>query len=579
MDRALLQRFVFSLARLLGLWYVTDDMLPDQIAENALKKWKSSSAALAHLLQIESPGTNVLLISWFLLSYVKLGNPSPDLPTLQKLLEELPVQMRAEAFQLATNSDTARAAYLLLQLLPSAPPGLALVAKKITEQWTTTGRHDDLALTFYQSLTAYGAPQLEVQWLIAYALVARSQFIQAEPLLLELAQNSSSPEVWWHLAFVLQALHRAPEQLLWALSCFIRSAPFDPRAVQALETIGNLYHEMLRGRPANNAIFYVRTLRGLLEFFPEHMRAEALSTIGAKYGYPLLAQILASLPPPTLSGFSSIIQSIMARWTAEARSDDLALQFYGALPAYGIPQVDAHLLLARALISREQYGQAESVLEKLTALYASPEAFWLLIQVYRELGRSAEAQHDVLLQFVGFSQKDERAGLAWKMIGDLRGEQLGDGMAAVRAYQQAVELRQRVPQLTAFYAGQWDGIPALRRHPDYPFPVVVTLDLEVDPGQEATHGSRVFEVAAVRHKGQTSLCQYSSFIQRDFCPAKWDRETAQARLSHAPSAATVAQELHRFIGNAIVVGHNLRVFDAPRLEGMGVTIATEDMIY
>ena len=181
MDRALLQRFVFSLARLLGLWYVTDDMLPDQIAENALKKWKTSSAALAHLLQIESPGTNVLLASCLLWSSVELGNPSPDLPTLQKLLEELPVQMRAEAFQLATNSDTARAANLLLQLLPSAPLGLALVAKKITEQWTTTGRHDDLALIFYQSLTAYGAPQLEVRWLIAHALVARSQFIQAEP--------------------------------------------------------------------------------------------------------------------------------------------------------------------------------------------------------------------------------------------------------------------------------------------------------------------------------------------------------------------------------------------------------------
>jgi len=140
MDRALLQRFVFFLARLLGLWSVTDDMPPDQIAEKALKKWKTSSAALAHLLQIGSPSTNVLLASCLLWSSVELGNPSPDLPTLQKLLEELPAQVRAETFQRATNSDTDRAAYLLLQLLPSALPGLAPVAKKIAEQWTTTGR-------------------------------------------------------------------------------------------------------------------------------------------------------------------------------------------------------------------------------------------------------------------------------------------------------------------------------------------------------------------------------------------------------------------------------------------------------
>ncbi len=80
-------------------------MLPAQISEKALTKWKTSSAALAHLLQVGSPGTNVLLASCLLWSSVELGNPSPDLPTLQKLLEELPVQMRAKAFQLATNSD------------------------------------------------------------------------------------------------------------------------------------------------------------------------------------------------------------------------------------------------------------------------------------------------------------------------------------------------------------------------------------------------------------------------------------------------------------------------------------------
>jgi len=578
MDRVLVRRLIYFWARLLGLWYVTDDMLPQSIAEQALKKWKTPSAALTQLLHMESQGTNVLLASCLLWSSVERDNSTPDLSTLLKLLEVLPEQIRAQAIQLATNSDPTRAALLLLQFLPSPPAGLSLVAKWIAEQWTNAGRHDDLALALYQSLTAYEAPQRYVQWLIACALVARAQYLQAEPLLLELAQHDPASEILWQLALVLQALHRSPEQLLWALACFIRSAPSDSRTVQALESIGNLYREMLRGRPAHIARFYNSTLRELLTFFPEHSRAEALSLIGGSYGYPLLAQILISLPHPVLPGLTPITQAITTRWVAEARSDDLAVQFYRSLPAYGIPLEYAHQLMAQALIRRENYAEAASLLEHLMTLYASPDALWLLIQVYRHLGRPPHVQHESLLQFVKLSQQAERVGQAWKMIGDLQGEQLGDGMAAVRAYRKAVELGQEVPQLTQFYEGQWDGIPALRHHPDYIFPVVVTIDLEVDPCEEATPGSRVFEVAAVRHKGQTCLCYYHSYIQRDFCPAKWDNETARSRLGQAPTATRVAQKLQQFIGDDIVVGHNLLRFDAPHLEGMGVTIPIAHMI-
>ena len=573
-----MRRLIYFWARLLGLWYVTDDMLPQQIAEQALKKWKTSSAALTHLLHIESPGTNVQLTSCLLWSSVERDNSTPDLSTLLKLLEVLPEQIRAEALQLATNSDPTRVAFLLLQFLPSPPAGLSFVAKWIAEQWTHAGRHDDLALALYQSLTAYGAPQRYVQWLMARAFVARAQYLQAEPLLLELAQHSSSSEIWWQLACVLQALQRAPEQQLWALACFIRSAPSDPRTAQTLESIGNLYFEMLRGRPIHIATFYNSTVQELLTFFPEHSRAEALSLIGGSYGYPLLAKILISLPHPALPGFISVIQAITVRWVAEARCDDLAIQFYRSLPAYGIPLEYAHQLLAQALIRRENYAEAASLLEHLIKRHASPEALWLLIQAFRQLGRPPHVLHEALLQFVMLSQQDERAGLAWKMIGDLRGEQLGDGMAAVQAYRKAVELGQEVPQLMQFYEGQWDGIPALLHHPDYIFLVVATLDLEVDPCEETAPGSRVFEVAAVRYKGQTCLCHYHSYIQRDFCPAKWDKETARSRLGQAPTATRVAQKLQQFIGDDIVVGHNLRAFDAPHLEGMGVTIPKDHMI-
>ena len=77
---------------------------------------------------------------------------------------------------------------------------------------------------------------------------------------------------------------------------------------------------MLRGRPAHSATFYNSTVRELLAFFPEHSRAEALSLIGGRYGYPLLAQILISLPQPALPGFTSVIQAITTRWVAEARA-------------------------------------------------------------------------------------------------------------------------------------------------------------------------------------------------------------------------------------------------------------------
>src|SRR6185437_13729087 len=109
-----------------------------------------------------------------------------------------------------------------------------------------------------------------------------------------------------------------------------------------------------------------------------------------------------------------------------------------------------------------------------------------------------QTQLETLLKFTSSAPDDERAGQAWKMIGDLYGEQLGNGMAAVKAYQQAERLEQQVPQLNAFYTGDWDAISALHNHSDYAFPVTVAVDLEVDPLPGAKPGERVFEVAAVR---------------------------------------------------------------------------------
>ena len=145
------------------------------------------------------------------------------------------------------------------------------------------------------------------------------------------------------------------------------------------------------------------------------------------------------------------------------------------------------------------------------------------------------------------------------MVGDLYGERLGDGMEAVYAYEHAEELGVKIPQLAAFRTGDWDAIPALRAHSDYPFPVTVAIDLEVDPYPHAKHGERVFEVAAVRMKGNTTLCEYQSFIRRPFRPMKMPTNNV---LEHAPEQEQVAADLRKIIGESLVVGHNVRDFDA-----------------
>src|SRR5579883_1768138 len=234
-------RFVFFLKRLLGIWYATEDMLPEEIVENALRKWRTPSAALEHLLQTSSPGINVLLAVCQLWGSVESGNRLADLQTLRMLLEHIPVEKRPDAIEFAAGNDTARTAWILTALSSSAPPGLAPLTRKIFEQWEGLGRSDELSLAFYRSLPAYGAPQEVVYWLTARTLVGLSRCAEAEPLLLELARTHPSPEVWWQLASVLQTLHRSPQQILWSLNCFIKSAPHDPRTAQALQTLGDLY--------------------------------------------------------------------------------------------------------------------------------------------------------------------------------------------------------------------------------------------------------------------------------------------------------------------------------------------------
>ncbi len=750
------RRIVHSCAKFIGIWYVTNDMSPQEVADEAVKKWDKPSNALTHLLQTTAPGNNIVYASCILWgrchtsSFHELSSPQ----VLEKLLESLPEHQRADAFLLAANNDVTIAASLLCQFAPNIISGLTPVARNIAIMWGTELRHDDLALTFYRLLPAYGAPEDEAQWLFVQALVARNFYAQAEPLLLDLVQRHTSSDLLWLLITVLQALQRPQQQLLETLRCFIeQSLPTDLRMVQAWNIIKDLYGTMLDTGTADERLYYLRTLHLLLARLPETDRTATLMHVTEENDVRI-AIILIAFTSHVLSGFEALVNTVMGQWAIEPRHDDLALHFYQSLPAYGVPQNDAQWLTARALVARGLYAQAESLLPDLLQVHTSsdrlwlfitvlqtlqrphqqlletvrafmeqappsdvrvnqswniikalyepmvdngtadeqsyylrtihhllarlpenyrastltfitsenvdrtvhiltfltgqepagyeklvndivqqwsveprsedlavrlyqslpaygvpqeqadwllarayvarkeynhaelllqklantqplPDILWLLAEVYNALRRPPQLVLETLLKFTRIVNDDIRTGLVWRKIGDLYGEQLGDGMSAVKAYQRAADHGEQAPQLQAYLIGNWDAIPALRTHLDYAYPVITVIDLEVDPYPEAKPGERVFEVAAMHNKGKTTLCDYHSFIRRPFRPAKM--KTVD-ELAQAPEPEHVAANLRTFIGESLVLGHNIRAFDAEQLRGMGVPVQEERIV-
>lgn len=258
----------------------------------------------------------------------------------------------------------------------------------------------------------------------------------------------------------------------------------------------------------------------------------------------------------------------------ERPSDDVTLDLVRSLAAYDVPRDDTELLLVRALVARGRLEEAEALLGPLCDRNPSADALYLYAQVTQALARDPEQVLNAYVRFLAYDPSDARAGVAWREVGDVYAT-TGHGMEAVAAYERADAAGETVPALEAYRAGQWDAIPALRNHPDYPFPVVVAVDLEVDPAPGAAPGERVYEVGAVRVKGGTTLASFQSFVRRPFRPAKG---VPQGLLEDAPSEAAVARSLLAFIGDSLVVGHNLMEFDAVHLCGMGVALATERML-
>ena len=141
-----------SLIRLLGVWYIPNTIAPLYVVEAALKRWHRPTTALQKFLKMKVPNTNVLCASCVLWSMLEPDDVLFSLPTLQMLLERLPVQMQGEALSLTTNGDDARTVLLLTQFSIPVPQGLTPLVQSLKAQWVATGRCDDLALHFYRSL-------------------------------------------------------------------------------------------------------------------------------------------------------------------------------------------------------------------------------------------------------------------------------------------------------------------------------------------------------------------------------------------------------------------------------------------
>lgn len=324
---------------------------------------------------------------------------------------------------------------------------------------------------------------------------------------------------------------------------------------------------------------FLQSLRSILQQLPVADRAETLSQV-YQNDYEQLAQVLIDYKTFTIEGIQSIALAIKQTWDSQPRNDVLALAFYRAATAYGIDPLATVESIVRILVELADYVQAESVLLEAFSQELKPSAdlYWRFCWLEQQLERPYVKQLEILQYFVEHYPEDQRLGLAFRMIGDLFGNHLDDYTQAIQAYKRAEELGMEVLQLQSYRVGQWDAIPALKKHPDYKFPPVVVVDLESDPSLGAPSGSRVFEVGAARYRGETHLDDYFSYIKRDFRPAKWKAEEAQKRFAEAPDVQSVATVLGQFLGTSLVAGHNIRAFDAIELEGMGVKIEPSQML-
>ncbi|HVB25336.1 MAG TPA: RecQ family ATP-dependent DNA helicase [Ktedonobacteraceae bacterium] len=389
-------------------------------------------------------------------------------------------------------------------------------------------------------------------------------------------QYEQSFDELWYLAIILHHPQLPAQAQFALLERLVINAPSDYQRREILPHIGNFYDGLFNANKVTSDMLshHLNMLYNLLLYLPEGERANTLTLIAGKNDVHI-AQLLIYLAPFSLSGLASLAHQVTVRWVVAPREDDLVIRFYHVLDSYNVPFEDSDWLFAQELMLEGLYIQAKPILVELVKLRLTAERLWLLATAMWHRHDSAQEQIEILYRFIVSTVLSDtsRRGEAWKHIGELSLQ--NDGMAAIAAFEKAAEyLGYEEPQLQAYRAGNWETIPGLWQHPDNAFPPVVVIDLENDyrPGANDAPGSRVFEIAAVRAKGQTELVRFH--VKRDLVksPEVWYLQNKTIEQEQ------VVFSLQSFIGSSIIVGHNLETFDAVHLRAMGLNISDNQIL-
>lgn len=316
-------------------------------------------------------------------------------------------------------------------------------------------------------------------------------------------------------------------------------------------------------------------LRLILERAPDHERA-ALLTSATCDREERCAEVLIHYANDPPLGLDTVAQALAHQWVQSGRTDKAAQRFYAIMGRYHGDPIALLRQLVPVLIQAQRFAAAQIYIEVLFRQRPDPDVLYTLVEVAAALGDTA-AYVTTLMRFITTYPTDQRVGTAWLALGDAE-LTLHHVPAAITAFQAAERHGSHSTWFAAYRVGEWAQLVELKDHPDWAFPTVVVLDLEVDPTSEtAPAGARVFEVGAIRAKGQTELATFQTYIKRTFTPRVWRTLDSQPVGTYR-SAEETAHMLQAFIGSAWLVGHNLRAFDALHVRGMGVALAEERIL-
>jgi hypothetical protein len=436
-----------------------------ELAQRTLQKWGEPTTALMHLLKKKKQTLLTLEAACIIWGKIATDNIDEHIQILNDILQHLPEEARDHALHLAADENTARIASLLINLAPFHLEGFSSLAATIKQEWDRQNCNDDLALAFYEAIIAYGVPPCEAAESQVRVLLAKASYARAEAVLLSLfAENPTPPaDLYWSFLDLEQQVKRTPEQQISALQYFIEYYPADQRVGPAWQKIGDLYGSvLLDDRKALDAYFKaeqcglvipqlqayrvgnwdaipalhhhwgkivtdnidecIQILKDHLQRLPEEARDNALRFVANK-NTARIASLLINLAPFHLEGFSSLAATIKQEWDQQKCNDDLALAFYEAIIAYGIPPYEAAESQVRVLLAKASYARAEAVLSKLFAENPTPPAdlYWSFLDLEQQVKRTPEQQISALQYFIEHYPADHRVGPAWQKIGDLYG--------------------------------------------------------------------------------------------------------------------------------------------------------------